>query len=82
MPRIEAHDYGKMAMLTIVIVASIVMGVIEGEFSIAKLVIPAVLGYLTGNGVNAARGEYPSPALRARVIEDDMEPQQAPGPMV
>ena len=64
------NDYGKLAVLIVAMVggfAMILVGYVVGDSS--ELVTPGVgivmaaLGYVTGNGVLASRGQAPSPVM-------------------
>jgi hypothetical protein len=62
-----AHDLGKLAVLLVTVVCATVLlalGVIPDAAGVG--IITAALGYVTGNGRLAVRGEAPSPAVSPR----------------
>lgn len=65
------HDVGKLALLAVTLVGMFGLRLV-GQIDDAGFysVTGAVVGYLTGNGVLAARRRPPSPAIGPR---DDLE---------
>lgn len=66
------NDIGKLILLALALImggAVVIVGIVQGDQS-AQLVgvgiVGPVIGYMTGNGVLAARGEAPSPAYVPR----------------
>lgn len=60
-------DYGKMGLLLAILLVAGVLGwagVIAADT--VQYVLAVELGYLTGNGVLARRGEAPSPVMAPR----------------
>lgn len=69
------NDYGKLVLLVSILVAASVLGALHViDSDTVKLILVGQLGYLTGNGVLARRGQAPSPVLVAshrRLTEDE-----------
>lgn len=61
------HDVGKLALLAVTLVGMFALRAV-GQIDDAGFysVTGAVVGYLTGNGVLAARRQRPSPAIAPR----------------
>ena len=68
------NDHGKLLLLLYIITMSAVLGILKViDAETVKLVIVAVLGYTTGNGVLAKRGEDPSPVFKGRPKADQAD---------
>lgn len=60
------NDYGKLILLVLILVTTGVLGALHViDADAVKLVLATELGYITGNGVLARRGEAPSPVFSA-----------------
>lgn len=57
------HDPGKLAVLLVCLVGGFVLIIGGTEPTAGVGIVTAVLGYVTGNGVLAARKRPPSPAI-------------------
>jgi hypothetical protein len=65
---VVAHDTGKIVVLLVTILSATVLLALQVIPDAAGVgIITAALGYVTGNGLMALRGERPSPALTSRV---------------
>lgn len=65
------NDYGKLILLTTAVVGAIVMMITHTVSETAGVgIIMAVVGYVTGNGRLATRGEQPSQLLTSQRQKD------------
>lgn len=68
------NDYGKLIVLVVILVGVTALAAVNVVGSDACVAVyAAVLGYVTGNGVNAVRKEPPSPMLVPRLDETGTE---------
>jgi hypothetical protein len=71
---VQLGDVGKLGLLAAILLAATVMaalGVVTGET--ATYILVAELGYVTGNGVLARRGDAPSAVLVSRDAPADVQ---------
>lgn len=61
------HDPGKLAVLLLVLVGGFVLVLTDTDATAGVGMVTAVLGYVTGNGVLAARRNPPSTALAPKL---------------
>lgn len=73
----KTHDYGKAILLGLVLVCVTVLGAVNVlEGGAVQAVLFSVLGYLTGNGVLAVKGQAPSPVITSQHRPSDSTPPQ------
>ena len=66
----KVNDYGKMLILAIALIGATFLAAIGTLDSAAVVAMyTLVIGYVTGNGVLAKRGEMQSPVLRSKDSE-------------
>jgi hypothetical protein len=69
-------DWGKLAQITIIIIATTVLGVLDViDRSTVTLTIGAASGYIFGNGKSVKEGHEVAPLLRRRRIIEVDDPE-------
>lgn len=66
-------DIGKLVVITIIVI-TVLVGLMLGTFQNVEAawgVIGTLIGYIVGNGVNAVRGNAPSPVIVPKLHEGE-----------